>query len=71
MTPEQKQQIREDAERAARSGKTPNEACNHPFSSEQGRYWVECYKAVDCAIFPRDDERRNSGGWEGSERRAG
>jgi hypothetical protein len=71
MTNDQKQQIREDAERAARSGKTPNEACNHPFSSEQGRYWVECYWLVGCEIFPMDAMPRLDDGWEGSERRAG
>lgn len=45
MTESQKQQIQADAERAAQERQTPNEKCPHPFSSEQGRYWVACYEA--------------------------
>lgn len=45
MTPEQ-QAIQRDAETAAHEGKTPNERCPHPFSSEQGKLWVACYWAA-------------------------
>jgi hypothetical protein len=54
MTPEQTQAIREDAERAARAGKTPNEACPHPFSSEQGKLWVECYWLIRQPVHVQD-----------------
>jgi hypothetical protein len=66
MNDQQKQAIREDAERAAREGRTPNERCPHPFSSEQGKWWGECYwrkRGYWDENIP--DE------WEGSERRAG
>jgi len=46
MTPEQKESIQIDAERAAREGRTPNERCPHPFSSKHGKWWVECYWAI-------------------------
>lgn len=68
MTPEQKESIQIDAEHAARSGKTPNERCPHPFSSDQGKWWVECY-------WNDRDNRRDAGqalggcGWETAERR--
>ena len=51
MTETQKQAIREDAEQAAKDGKTPNERCPHPFSSDQGKYWCECYWAM-CNLEP-------------------
>lgn len=43
VTPEQKTAIQQDAERAANMGWTPNEKCPHPFSSEQGKLWVQAY----------------------------
>lgn len=46
MTDEQRQAIKQDAEQAAKDGKTPNERCPHPFSGEQGKYWVKCYWAM-------------------------
>lgn len=45
MTENQSKAIQQDAERAANMGWTPNQMCPHPFSSEQGRYWVACYEA--------------------------
>lgn len=46
MTDTQAQAIQQDAERAASEGKTPNEACPHPFSSKEGRQWVAYYWAM-------------------------
>ena len=54
MTSDQQQSIREDAERAAREGRTPNERCPHPFSSEQGKWWVACYWAIRQPVHAQD-----------------
>lgn len=63
MTDQQKAQIQADAERAAQERQTPNVACNHPFSSEQGRYWVACYQAEWDRLYSRSyDEGQGLGG---------
>jgi len=59
MTPEQKESIQIDAERAAREGRTPNERCPHPFSSEQGKWWVACYWAIRQPVQAQD-----AGNWD-------
>lgn len=41
-----KERIQREAQEAALLGKTPNDACAYPFTSEAGRHFLSCYQAA-------------------------
>ena len=71
MTDAQKQAIQQDVERAAQMKWTPTQMCPHPFSSEQGRYWTECYWAEWDKRYTRGEPVDGWGGEGHQEERRG